>query len=288
MFKIDEIEFYLKDLKSRFDLIDKSKYYLSYSGGKDSHFLLWFIKEYLKDEKITIVSVNTYMEHQEILERMKKYADVIILPKLKPFEIKQKYGSPCFSKSQDTAIYAYQNGNTAKWVMKQINQEYSFGFNLNNKARKLLLSNKLHKISPLCCQYLKKEPFKDFERLTGKKPIIGIRKSESCRRALVYKTCFTKDGKFTPLHNLNDQLLDKIYKKYNIEIPEIYNYVSRTGCAGCPYGSWKGETKIELDLLPDKRRKFVVEYFKESYDVLGINYKNKQLKLDFNEVKENE
>ena len=45
MFKIDEIDFYLKDLKSRFDLIDKSKYYLSYSGGKDSHCLLWCIKK---------------------------------------------------------------------------------------------------------------------------------------------------------------------------------------------------------------------------------------------------
>lgn len=101
MFKIDEIDFYLKDLKSRFDLIDKSKYYLSYSGGKDSHFLLWFIKKYLHDNQITVVSVNTYMEHQEIFLRMKKYADIILMPKMKPFEIKEKYGSPCFSKAQD-------------------------------------------------------------------------------------------------------------------------------------------------------------------------------------------
>lgn len=105
-------------------------------------------------------------------------------------------------------------------------------------------------------------------------------------RSTKYKSCFTKSRNFTPLHNLNNELLDKIYKKYDIEIPEIYNYVSRTGCAGCPFGSWKGETKIELDLLPDKRREFVIKYFKESYDVLGIDYKNKQLKINFNEVKE--
>ena len=277
---MDEVEFYLKDLASRFKHIDKSKYYLSYSGGKDSHFLYWFIKEYLHDDQIEIVSVNTYMEHQGIRKRMYKYADTILLPKMKPFKIKEKYGSPCFSKAQDTAIFEYQNGNRANYVMKQINQEYSAGFNLNNKAKKLLLENKLHRISPLCCQYLKKEPFNEYAKKTGKKPIMGIRAKESSRRSLVYKSCFTKDKKFTPIHDLSDELLEKIYKKYNIEIPEIYQYINRTGCAGCPYGSWKGETKKELDLLPDNQRRFVVEYFRESYDVLGIDYRHKQERLE--------
>lgn len=277
---MDEVEFYLKDLESRFKHIDRSKYYLSYSGGKDSHFLYWFIKEYLHDNEIEIVSINTYMEHREIRERMYKYADTVLLPKMKPFDIKKKYGSPCFSKAQDNAIFEYQNGNRANYVMKQINQEYSAGFNLNNKAKKLLLENKLHRISPLCCQYLKKEPFNEFAEKTGKKPIMGVRAKESSRRAIVYKSCFTKDKKFTPIHDLSDGLLEKIYKKCNIEIPEIYQYVKRTGCAGCPYGSWKGETKKELDLLPDNQRRFVVEYFRESYDVLGIDYKHKQERLE--------
>ena len=70
--------------------------------------------------------------------------------------------------------------------------------------------------------------------------------------------------------------MDKIIEKYDIEIPKIYDYVEKTGCAGCPYGSWKGDTKKELDLLNDRKRKFVVEYFKESYDVLGIDYKHRQ------------
>lgn len=49
---------------------------------------------------------------------------------------------------------------------------------------------------------------------------------------------------------------------------------------GCPYGSYKGDTKKELDLLNDTQRKFVIEYFKESYDVLGIDYKEKQMTID--------
>ena len=283
MFKIDEIDFYLKDLKSRFDLIDKSKYYLSYSGGKDSHFLLWFIKKYLHDNQITVVSVNTDREHQEIFLRMKKYADIILMPKMKPFEIKEKYGSPCFSKAQDFFIEYVQNGSTAPSVLERFYGTSKSWHNVSKKARDYVLSGKAHKISPKCCKYLKKQPFKEYEKRSGKLAILGVRGSESKMRKAQYKTCFTKDKKFTPLHDLTDELLDKIYKKYNIEVPQIYEHVYRTGCMGCPYGSYKNECEKELALLSDNQRKFVIKLFKESYDVLGVDYKNKQLKLDFND-----
>lgn len=286
---MDEVDFYLKDLESKFKKIDKSKYYLSYSGGKDSHFLYWFIKEYLHDDEIEIVSVNTYMEHQEILKRMLENADRILLPAMKPFEIKEKYGSPCFSKIQDEYIERYQKGCRTNSLMMHVHGyvftgkdgvKYTTLFKLNKPAKELLLSNDLHKVSPKCCKYLKKEPFKQFEKQTGKKAILGVRGGESNLRKSKYKSCFTKDKKFTPLHDLSDELLEKIYKKFNIEIPKIYDHVSRTGCMGCPYGSWKGETKKELDLLSDSKRRFVIEYFKESYDVLGIDYKHKQEQLE--------
>lgn len=181
---MDEVDFYLKDLESKFKKIDKSKYYLSYSGGKDSHFLYWFIKEYLHDDEIEIVSVNTYMEHQEILKRMLENADRILLPAMKPFEIKEKYGSPCFSKIQDEYIERYQKGCRTDSLMMHIygyvfvgnnDIKYTTLFKLNNTAKDLLLSNKLHKVSPKCCKYLKKEPFKQFEKQTGKKAILGVR-----------------------------------------------------------------------------------------------------------------
>ena len=86
-----DVKSYLSTLKERFKLIDSTKYYLSYSGGKDSHFLYWFIKEYLRDNDIEIVSVNTLMEHQEILARINKNADRILYPSMKPTEIKEKY-----------------------------------------------------------------------------------------------------------------------------------------------------------------------------------------------------
>lgn len=70
--------------------------------------------------------------------------------------------------------------------------------------------------------------------------------------------------------------MDKICERYNIEIPEIYCHISRTGCMGCPYGSFKGATQEELELLNDNQRKFIEKLFKESYEVLGITCKFEQ------------
>ena len=269
--KVDEVDFYLYDLESKFKKINPKEYYLSYSGGKDSHFLYWFIKEWLHDNEIEIVGVNTYMEHHEILERIKKNCDVVLVPKLKPFEIKEKYGSPCFSKFQDEMISRYQNGSRTKNTMDAITGEGRVTFKLNSKARELTLNNKLHKVSNKCCKVIKKDTLHSYEKTSGKKAILGIRGGESVMRKAQYKTCFTKDKKFTPIHDLSDELLEKIYKKYNIEIPEVYNYINRTGCMGCPYGSRSGNTEKELALLKPNQKKFICEYFKESYEVLGIN-----------------
>lgn len=274
---VDEVDFYLIDLKSKFDKIKPNTYYLSYSGGKDSHFLYWFIKEYLKRDDIKIVGCNTYMEHHEILKRIYDNSDVVLYPTLKPFEIKEKYGIPCFSKEQDFYIYYYQNAlrkgkKPSKTIQQKIDGTYDKGFSgISKKARDYIKSGNAHNITHLCCYYLKKKPFHDYEKQTGLKPILGIRSGESLLRKQQYKSCFTKDMKFTPIHDLSTELLNKIYDKYNIEIPKVYNHICRTGCMGCPYGSYKHDTEKELKLINNVQRKFVCKYFKESYEVLGIN-----------------
>lgn len=88
---MDNVDFYLEDLKSKFAKINPNEYYLSYSGGKDSHFLYWFIKEYAHIDGIEVVGCNTYMEHQEIRKRIYDNSDRVLLPAMKPFEIKEKY-----------------------------------------------------------------------------------------------------------------------------------------------------------------------------------------------------
>lgn len=274
-----EIEdFYLEDLRTKFNKINPQEYYLSYSGGKDSHLLFWFIKEYAPEfNNIKVVGLNTYMEHPQIRERIYKNSDKVLLPTMKPFEIKEKYGIPCFSKWQDDMIARYQKGSRRPYLIERITginkdtgEKVQGRFKLSNKAKNLLLNNQLHKVSPKCCTKLKKEPFRKFEKETGLKPILGVRANESGLRKTQYRSCFTKDNKFTPLWDLTDEMEEKIYKKHNIEIPPIYNHIQRTGCMGCPYGSYKHDTEKELALLNNNQKKFVCEYFKESYEILGI------------------
>lgn len=264
---VDAYDNYLIRLRDRFKKINPKEYYLSYSGGKDSHFLYWFIKEYLQDNDIQIIGVNTYMEHHEILQRINKNCDRVLFPSMKPSEIKEKYGIPCFTKFQDEMIKRYQNGSRSKSTMDSITGENRIRFKLNKTARELLLSGKLHKVSNLCCKVIKKDTLKKYEKETGKKAIVGVRGSESLTRKTKYTSCFTKKGMFTPLWDLTDDILNEIYKRYNIEIPDVYNYINRTGCMGCPYGK---NTELELSLLKDSQRRFVCEYFKESYEVKGI------------------
>ena len=103
---MDNADFYLQDLKSKFNKINPKEYYLSYSGGKDSHLLYWFIKEYAKEfSNIKVIGINTYLEHPEIRDRIYKYSDKVLLPSKIPFEIKEEFGIPCFSKEQDFFIY---------------------------------------------------------------------------------------------------------------------------------------------------------------------------------------
>ena len=237
---MDEVDFYLEDLKSKFRKLKNvggySKYYLSYSGGKDSHLLYWFIKEYSYPEfkDIKIVGINTYMDHPEIAKRIRDKVDILLYPKMKPFEIKEKYGIPCFSKQQDEFIRRYQNGSRTKNTMNFVLGKNPI-FKLSGKAKDLLLEGKLHKISPDCCKYIKKKTIHEFEKESGLRAILGVRGAEGLMRKRAYTTCFTKTKNFTPLHDLTNEMEQKIYQKYNIEIPKVYKYVQRTGCMGSPY-----------------------------------------------------
>jgi 3'-phosphoadenosine 5'-phosphosulfate sulfotransferase (PAPS reductase)/FAD synthetase len=272
---------FLEFLRDRFrSKIDPDEYYLSYSGGKDSHFLMWFIREYMDEHRIPIVAVNTGFELPEIRDRILKNSDIVLHPELHRQQIKDNYGIPCFSKQQDEYIWRYQNGSRSENTMRAVNGENTL-FNLNQTARELLLSGKLHRVSNKCCKYNKERPMMQYGKETGRKAIMGTRQNESRTRKAKYNKCLTAKGNFTPLYDFSDELMDGLYKEYNIEIPKCYTYLSRTGCGGCPYGR---NTETELAMLPRLQRAQTIKFFKESYDVLGIDYNNIQSLIGYEEL----
>lgn len=269
-------EFYLEDLRSKFAKINPADYYLSYSGGRDSHLLYWFIKEYLKEDRIEIVSMNTQMEIPEIRRRMLANSDRVLSPTKKHAEIKEVYGIPCFTKQQDELIYKYRRqaarGKITPYIdYLVVNAKTADSFyKLSNFAYDALFSGNLHKLSHLCCKYLKKEPPRLFEKDSGKKPIIGIMGAESRTRKTHITSCFNKKKYFYPIWDLEPLVQEEIEKQYGIEVPNIYKFVNQTGCAGCPYGFHGGDINAELNIIPSNQRRFVMDYFRESYEVRGF------------------
>ncbi len=292
---MNEAEFYLEDLKSKFTKIDPSSYYLAYSGGRDSHFLLWFIREYLHETRIPAVFHNTGMEIPEIRKRAMENADVVLKPIMKHFEIKEKFGIPLNGKRQDHWVADYQrykaNGtsdeNMPGWIkyyaMRQTEgiergrRDGRLSFSVvNKKTSEAMIAGKLHKVSELCCMYMKKKPGKKYEQESGRKPIIGVMGSESWTRKTNVTSCFNKNRDFRPIYDLTEDLRNEIEKQFEIPVPYVYKYVRQTGCAGCPYGQHgknKFEsTNIDLQLCGESQRKFIMSYFKESYDFKGYVY----------------
>lgn len=96
---------------------------------------------------------------------------------------------------------------------------------------------------------------------------------ESFVRKNAYTSCFSKDGSFHPIWDLTEELRNKIEEYCGIPVPYVYQYTPQTGCAGCPYGQ-HGKNRFErtnndLSLCHEGQRKFILEYFKESYAFKG-------------------
>lgn len=234
--------------------------YLSFSGGKDSTALKYMIDMWLsmnKYPKIKYVFNDTTNEHKEILDFVKSFGDEItwLKPKMTFAQTLIKYGFPLISKEQSMAISRYQNTKS-----EDVKTYRLTGFRNGEKVGNAgVISKKWQfmidapfKITNRCCDILKKEPVKRFEKQTGLKAIIGTMASESNLR----KRQYVKDGGcnvFTkgkeqckPLSIFTEEDIWALIEKFNIPICSIYfdqiidgelvTGEPRTGCAYCAFG----------------------------------------------------
>ena len=271
----------------------------SISGGADSDVMLDICTQVDKENKIHYVWFDTGLEYQATKDHL-KYLEEKYKINIEPFKaIKpipsscKEFGQPFLSKYASEMISRLQRHNF-KWedrTFEELYQEYpkckialqwwtntnkSLNFNIRrNKWLKeyMVLNPPKYKISNVCCKYAKKDVVhKVIKSYDADLEITGIRRAEGGTRATAYKSCFDcNDGdydRYRPLFWYTNQ--DKIdYENaYGIVHSRCYTEygLTRTGCAGCPFGR---DFEFELDVIREHEPKLLkaVNY------IFGNSYK---------------
>lgn len=234
--------------------------YVSFSGGKDSTVLKHIVDSMYDD--VPSLFVNTGLEYPEIQKFAMSQENVVtVRPEMRFDEVIKKYGYPVVSKEvAQTVCEAKKNAQTGKYIyrIKKLNGEL-IGKNgkpstYNIPQWKFLLDAP-YDISHKCCDVMKKKPAKTYEKITGRKAIIGTLASESTLR----KTQWVRYGcnafeykrpTSQPLSFWTEQDILHYIKQFDVPYCSVYGEIvpvddgtllkttgcDRTGCIFCMFG----------------------------------------------------
>ena len=270
--------------------------YVSWSGGKDSTVLKHIVDQMYDD--VPSVFSNMGLEYPEIqklvFDTKKGLYDclrpnvVILYPEIRFDKVIELYGYPVISKETAECIYEAKKciesgGKIYQYRLKKIKGEIldkEGNKSKYNQDHWAFLMDAPFKISHLCCNEMKKKPFKKYEHGTGRKPIIATMASESRLR----KTKWIQQGcnSFTgakpsskPMSFWTEQDVLEYIVKYNVPLAECYGKIQpvgqsdgqmfidgfhdklctskmkRTGCMFCMFRGASGE---RAELIPDDER----------------------------------
>lgn len=229
--------------------------YLSYSGGKDSTVLLDIIRSMADVDDIPAVFCDTGLEYPEVRRHAIDRADVVLRPRMTFREVIGRYGYPFPSKEQALYIDQYRHTKSEKLRDYRWNGWPPNGnFAISKKWR--FLANGEYEVSSRCCDVMKKEPFKRFERDREMMPIIATMATESKLRQQEYmqhgcNAFELKRPKSTPMGFWTEQDVLRYIMEHDVEIPSVYGDIvqadllgydlrltgcQRTGCMFCMFG----------------------------------------------------
>ncbi len=217
------------------DVIHKygeDKFYISYSGGKDSTVLHYLIDEALPGNRIPRVYADTGIEYNDVkafVKELQAHDDriEIIKPSVNIKQTLERDGYPFKSKEHSLVLSVYQNSGFTKTVNcyldidrqkyncpKILRYQFSEEFNL--------------KVSNKCCHRMKKDPFKKWEK-DNKKTVVmtGMMSNEGGLRESI-QNCMKVSEAWEEwyIRERNIKLCKLYYPPYSFK---------RTGCKGCPY-----------------------------------------------------
>ena len=261
----------LEMIKTTINKYGEEKFYISFSGGKDSTVLHYLVDMALPDNKIPRVFSNTGIEYQKIVEFVKGLAKKddrfeIITPNKNIKKTLEDVGYPFKSKDHSDKVNIFQSmGFGSITVKKYLSETKKDGsknaFGCPKKLRYQFSDDFKLKVSRNCCVELKKKPFKKWAKENNKTiTITGMRKSEGGPRLRL--NCIVTDKeknvvKFHPLAVVSDDWENWFVNKYNIRLYDLYyepyNF-KRTGCKGCPYNlELQKDLNMMAKLLPNER-----------------------------------
>lgn len=184
---MNEFEFMEEDTKAKivlmFQKYGEDKFYLSFSGGRDSTILSEFIDICAPGNEIPRVFCDTGIELRMIrdfvLSKQKADSRVeIITPKKNIREILETYGYPFKSKKHSTVVSYYQNwlkrGGTRKDVDFYLDREHHKKYSCPERLLYQFTPSFAMKISSRCCYHLKEKPLQEYQRASGRAKIVAL------------------------------------------------------------------------------------------------------------------